>query len=666
MPNSFQEDEKQSARDAARTIGRALRYIGPFRRDFGIKLTLLLLSFIPMMLLPWPTKILVDHVIRGIPFGEEPRPYPFFLEPLIQAASELSPTAVLVWTIAAQFCLLVGIGAFGVASRERNSANGDGIPQGWDTATRTENEANSGFSLVGGLFGLLDYRFTMRLTQKLNHHYRTHLFGRISSLPMTSLDDGRIGDAVFRVMYDTTSITQACYALVLTPLTSPLYILLSIWVLGLVYGWVSPIVFAGLAFLLVAFIPTLPLAGFQRLYASRSRQAGAKTTSTIEESMSNVLAVQSLGGEARELDRFDTDSANSFRQYRLKVLVDLITYSIAAVFGGGLVIYVFFHVGDGIVDGLYSPGDFAVLLPFFVGIASASIDLGALWIRLQGDSTGLNRVFFLMDAASERDSESDRALGPLQEKLELQAVSFAYETGRPTLEGINLTARSGQVIALAGPAGAGKTTIAQLIPRFINPSHGRVLIDGQNIADYSLDSLRSQISFVFQETSLFDATVEDNIRLGHPEATESEICEAARLAGASDFIESLPDGYQTRLGRGGGKLSVGQRQRIAIARALVRNTPILILDEPTSALDPETEQRLVSALREASRTRLVIVIAHRLSTIREADEILFVEEGRIVERGNHPHLMNRPNGRYRQYVNMQTLGTDSPTSPTTP
>ena len=618
-----------------------------------------------MMLLPWPTKILVDHVIRGIPFGEQPRPYPFFLEPLIHMASELSPTAVLVWTIAAQFCLLVGIGAFGVASRERNSANGNGIPEGWDTATRTENEANSGFSLVGGLFGLLDYRFTMKLTQKLNHHYRTHLFGRISALPMRSLDDERIGDAVFRVMYDTTAITQACYALILTPLTSPLYILLSIWVLGLVYGWVSPIVLAGLGFLLVALIPTLPFAGLQRLYASRSRQAGAATTSTIEESMSNVLAVQSLGGEARERTRFDSDSANSFRQYRLKVLIDLITYSVAAIFGGGLVIYVFFHVGDGIVDGLYSPGDFAVLLPFFVGIASASIDLGALWIRLQGDSTGLNRVFFLMDAASERDFDSDRRLDPLQKQLDLQSVSFAYEAGRPTLDHVDLTARPGQIVALAGPAGAGKTTIASLIPRFIDPNEGRILIDGQNIADYSLDSLRSQISFVFQETSLFDATVEDNIRLGHPEATEQEIREAARLAGASDFIENLPDGYQTRLGRGGGKLSVGQRQRIAIARALVRNTPILILDEPTSALDPETEQRLVSTLREASRTRLVLVIAHRLSTIREADQILFVEGGRIVERGDHSSLMNRSGGRYRHYVNMQTLGIDPPPSPAT-
>ncbi len=660
MARPFQEEEKQSGLAAAQTIVRALRYVRPFRRDFGIKLALLLFSFVPMMLLPWPTKILVDHVIRGIPFGDQPRPYPFFLEPLIQLASELSPTAVLVWTIGAQFVLLVAIGAFGIASRERDSANSNGIPQGWDTATRTENEANSGFSLVGGLFGLLDYRFTMKLTQKFNHHYRTQLFGRIQSLPMTSLDDERIGDAVYRVMYDTAAITQACYALILTPLASPLYIFLSVWILGLVYGWVSPIIFAGLAFMLVALVPTLPFAGLQRLYASRSRRAGATTTSAIEESMSNVLAVQSLGGEERERTRFDADSADSFKQYRLKILIDLITYSVAAVFGAGLVIYVFLYVGDGIVDGLYSPGDFAVLLPFFIGIASASIELGALWIRLQGDSTGLNRVFFLMDAPSERDVDPDSALRPLQDKLEIQEVSFAYEAGRLTLDQVDLTAQRGQVIALAGPAGAGKTTIAHLIPRFITPDLGRVLIDGQNVAEYSLDSLRSQISFVFQETILFDATIADNIKLGRPEATETEIREAARLAGASDFIQALPDGYQTRLGRGGGKLSVGQRQRIAIARALVRDTPILILDEPTSALDPETEQKLVTALREASQTRLVLVIAHRLSTIREADQILFVEDGRIIERGDHDTLMNLPEGRYRHYINMQTLGIDPP------
>ena len=372
--------------------------------------------------------------------------------------------------------------------------------------------------------------------------------------------------------------------------------------------------------------------------------------------MSNVVAVQSLGGEQRERQRFDEDSSNSFRQYRLKVLLDLTTYAFAALFGSGLVIYIFLYIGDGVIDGLYSPGDFAVLLPFFVTIATASIDIGALWIRLQNESTGLNRVFFLMDARSERDTDGAQALAPIRESLKVENVSFAYTHDSNTLEEVSFEARVGEIVALAGPAGAGKTTIASLVPRFVSPKSGRILIDEQDISEVTLDSLRRQVSFVFQETMLFDATVEENIKLGKAEATETEVRIAARTAGAHEFIEALPDGYQTRLGRAGGKLSVGQRQRLSIARALVRDTPILILDEPTSALDPDTERRLVASLREASRTRIVLVIAHRLSTIRESDQILFLESGRIVERGDHATLMVQPNGRYRRYVEMQTQG----------
>jgi ABC-type multidrug transport system fused ATPase/permease subunit len=207
-----------------------------------------------------------------------------------------------------------------------------------------------------------------------------------------------------------------------------------------------------------------------------------------------------------------------------------------------------------------------------------------------------------------------------------------------------------------GPAGAGKTTLAWLIPRFVSPSNGRVLFDGVDAALGTLASIRDQVAFVFQETVLFDASVEENIRLGRPDASETEIRRAAQIAGADDFIRRLPEGYATRLGRGGGKLSVGQKQRLSIARALVRRSRILILDEPTSALDTDTEQRLVTALREASRERVVIVIAHRLSTIRDADQILFLSEGRILERGSHEELIARPGGAYRRFVELQTQG----------
>jgi ABC-type multidrug transport system fused ATPase/permease subunit len=211
----------------------------------------------------------------------------------------------------------------------------------------------------------------------------------------------------------------------------------------------------------------------------------------------------------------------------------------------------------------------------------------------------------------------------------------------------------GEVTALVGPAGSGKTTLVSLLPRFLSPSAGLVQIDGSDVESLTLASLRARTAFVFQETVLFDTSIEDNLRLGRPDASDEEIRRAARSAGADEFIRALPDGYRTRLGRAGGKLSGGQKQRLAIARALVRDAGILILDEPTSALDPESEARIIGALQEAARTRVVIVIAHRLSSIRSADAILFLERGRIVERGTHAELIRSPDGAYRRFVELQ-------------
>ena len=235
-------------------------------------------------------------------------------------------------------------------------------------------------------------------------------------------------------------------------------------------------------------------------------------------------------------------------------------------------------------------------------------------------------------------------------------MSFTYEDGTEALHDVDLEARIGQMTALVGPAGAGKTTLAYLLCGFLEPTRGRVTLDGADLRRFTIDSVRSQIAFVFQETALFDDTVEANIRLGKPDASEADVRLAARRAGADEFIQQLPHGYHTRLGRGGGKLSVGQKQRLSIARALVRDAPVLVLDEPTSALDPETERRLLHALREAGRDRLVLVIAHRLSTVRAADQILFLEAGRVIERGSHDELMQRPGGTYRRFVDLQTRG----------
>jgi len=648
-----QENLDPSGGEALSMIRRALRYVAPFGHEFRVKIGLMMLSLLPMVLLPWPIRVVIDHVIGDANIAEPIRPFPFFVQPFIDMLVGASKLELLIASVSVEFVLLVLVGAFGTAGRERSTADAY-MAGGQDSATQTENEANSGFSLIGGVLGLIDFRYTMRLTQKLNHHYRSRLYERMQSLPMTTFDDERIGDAVYRVMYDTPAITNVCYRVILTPLGAPAAIVLIVTVLSEVYGAGSPVVMLAVLFLPVVLIATLPFATVIRRRGSRSRGTGSTTTTTVEEGMSNIVAVQSLGGEGRERERFDEDSEGSFKAFRRLVAMGMASFLTATIAGMGLTAWVFLYVGDNIIDGHLSVGDLAVLLPYFSIIATSSVDLGALWVRIQESSTGLGRVFFLMDLPSEADSEGSDELATAREVVAVESVGYAYEQDHPILSGVSFEARRGQLTAFVGPAGAGKTTLAYMIPRFLVPDSGRVTIDGVDTADVTLSSLRKNITFVFQETALFDATVEQNLRLGNPDATAEEMRAACTTAGIADFIDTLPDGYRTRLGRAGGKLSVGQKQRLSIARALVCDAPIMIFDEPTSALDSETEARVAAALLKAAEDRIVIVIAHRLSTVRNAGKIIFLQDGRILEQGSHVELMGHEGGPYRRFVELQT------------
>jgi subfamily B ATP-binding cassette protein MsbA len=649
----MQDSEFLTNRETIRVIGRAVRYIGPFRSRFAVKLGLMLASLIPMLMLPWPVKIIIDNVIEGRPIDDPVRPYPALIEPVMNTLVGLTPMEILFAVIAFQATLFLVIGAFGTTGAEGESAEAY-LASGYDTASRTENEANAGFSLTGGLLGLFDFRWTMRLTQSLNHYYRTQLFDRVQTLPMTAFDDERIGDAVYRVMYDTPTITNACYRILLSPVTAPIHILLTVAILASLFGDQPLLIGAALSFLPLALLATLPLASAMRRDSGRSRKAGATATSTAEEGMSNILAVQSLGGEDRQRERYEKDSWSAFSRYRAVFRLGIYAVVIAFVPGVFIIGYAYLTAIDLVIAEEISVGDFGLIITYFFHILISAQSLGGLWFSLQGSAAGLHRVFYLMDLPGEGDGSAGDELPTIREGVSIEKVDFAYADGTPALRGVELSARVGQMIAFVGPAGAGKTTLAYLIPRFVLPDSGRVRIDGHDIAEVSLDSLRRQIAFVFQETVLFDATVEENIRLGMPGATDEQVREAARLADAAEFIDKLPQGYATPLGRAGGKLSVGQKQRLSLARALVRDARILILDEPTSALDPETETRFVETLRKVSRDRLVVVIAHRLSTVREADEILFLADGEITERGTHAALLERPGGAYRRFVEMQS------------
>ena len=264
------------------------------------------------------------------------------------------------------------------------------------------------------------------------------------------------------------------------------------------------------------------------------------------------------------------------------------------------------------------------------------------------------RIFFFIDYESDDDRTGGADLPTITEGVDIEHVDYAYPDGRKALADVSLSMRLGETIAIVGPSGAGKTSLGYLVPGFLTPSRGRVLIDGRDLATLDIDCVRSHVAYVFQEHLLLAESIRENLLLANADATEEQMRQALELAGCMPFVGAMPDGIDTPLGLSGNTLSVGQQQRLCIARGLVRDARVLILDEPTSALDPETENALFDSLDRLAENRLLIVIAHRLSTIRRADRIAFLDEGALLETGSHDELMRRERGAYRRFVELRS------------
>jgi len=637
---------------AGRLLLRAVHYLSPFPGMLAGKLGFGVIAIFTALLLPWPLKVLIDHVILQIPVDAPVHPYPLFVEPFVAPLIGAPPTTVLAWTVAAQALLLLLVGAFGSDGRERGAAD-TYVGAGQDTATTTENEANAGFSFVGGVIGWIETLWTLRLTQALNHHYRTALFARLVRLPMVALDDARIGDAIYRVMYDTPSVTNVCYRLALTPILAPFGLLATAAALFLTFGNHPRLALIALGFLPLSVATTLPFARAIRLRAGDSRVAGAAATSGLEEGLGNLAAVQALGASGVARARFDRESWQSFLRFRRLVAVILATIVVSTLAGSALGIAAFLHTVDLVIAGAISPGDATLLFTYYGGVVFFSVELGALWVRVQGSVAGIARVFALMDLPLEDEPAGTDVPPVVRERVTLDGVGFAYPAGARVLDDVSCELRAGEITAVVGPAGAGKTTLASLIAGFARPDTGRLRFDHADVTAMPLATRRQASAYVFQESALLDGTVADNVRLGRPAATDAEVARALELAGAAEFVGALPAGAASPVGRSGGALSVGQRQRVAIARALVRDAPVLILDEPTSALDPESERALVATLRAVRAGRVVLVVTHRLALARAADHLLVVEGGRIVEAGRPAELAARPEGAYRRMIALE-------------
>ncbi|MXY56572.1 MAG: ABC transporter ATP-binding protein [Gammaproteobacteria bacterium] len=634
-------------RETLRLVGRAISYIRYFWVRFTAKFLLMWLSLLSPLILPWPLKIVIDNVVLGTP--TDPEAFPVYFAPFVRFLDGMGPVEMMLWIVSLGAVLVIAFGAFGTATDFTEAQ----LEEGHDTATQTENEANAAYSKFAGIAGFVEFRLQLRLSQALNHLLRSQLFERIQALPMRVLNDQRIGDSLYRVLYDTPALTNVFYQIIMSPVLAIITAFVILLVMSFNYGDAPEVVYIALFILPMQSLAIIPFPRLMRRKSQASRAAGAVTTGNVEEGMSNVLAVQSLGGNRQERGRFDRHSNESFKRFRGQVLVGIMVRASMGVARGLLGLVAFYLISARVIEGVLTPGDYGVLIYYYAWFSGALTAIPYVWIRIQHNIPGVRRVFFLMDLPGEAYT-TGRQIERIRDGFEMRGVGLEYPDGRRALSGIDLNAKVGDIVALVGPTGAGKTTLAHLLPAFHAPTEGTLSIDGVDVSRIAVASLRRHVAYVFQETQLFSDSIFDNIRYAKHDATLAEVERVARIAGAHDFIAGLPNGYDTQLGTVTSKLSVGQKQRIAIARGLLQDASILILDEPTSALDPETEAYLVDALEEAAKDKLVVVIAHRLSTVARAHKVVFLEGGKIVEQGPPEDLLGNPDGRYRAFVQLQS------------
>lgn len=645
------ETEITSA-EALHLLWRCLKLISDVRGWFMAKLLLGLGALGVGLLMPWLAKIVIDNVILQKSLVDNEVPYPPFMQPIVTFLEGQTPLEIM-FTLSIGFLVgmvLVGFRSEGVGAQLFGSSL-----TGQDETGVAENKVSASYSEAGGLWGLVEYWVGVRLTQYVANNIRTRLFARLTRLPMTTLADKRTGDSIYRVLYDTAAIPQASVDMTLSLTFALLGAVINMYLIEYSYGRAAPeIVWITWTILPMMLLLTFPASNLMRRINQNNRSAGSATTNAMEETVSNMDAVQSLGGMQQEVAKFASRSNESYFRQRVALIIGGLLFLMGALAVLGVALWVILIVTNGIIEGAMSPGDFGVLLTIFFGIAFGAVELGVFWLSLQVQVAPARRIFFYMDYESDDDDTSGEMLDQINDEIVIENVHFAYPDGRRSLNDVNLTLPMGEVVAFVGPSGAGKTSLAYLIPGFLKPTQGRVLIDGNDLKDLNIDSVRSHIAYVFQEHLLLAESIADNLLLANPEATEAEIIDALTMAGCMSFIDEMPDGIHTVLGRAGNTLSVGQQQRLCIARGIVRDARILILDEPTAALDPETENALFESLQDIAANRLLIVIAHRLSTIRRANHIVFIEEGSVVASGSHDDLMADTQGRYRRFVELQS------------
>jgi ATP-binding cassette subfamily B protein/subfamily B ATP-binding cassette protein MsbA len=563
------------------------------------------------ILKPWPLKVLIDHAL-----GEQPLP------PALAQGAALLPGSstregLVAWSVGATIVLVLAGWAIGVARAYANIAFG----------------------------------------QCMVYDLATDLFNKLQRLSLRFHSRQSVGDSIRRVTTDC-----GCVSVIVKDAFLPLVTSIVTLVAMFAVMWrMEP----RLTLVSLAVVPWLVviLRRYMRPMLERSyeqQEAEGRMYGVVERALSALPVVQAFGREPTNdrafeqtgNDAIDSAVASTVVGLKFKVLTGLGTAC-----GTALIIW----IGAGsVLRGDLTVGGILVFLGYLAALYGPLETLTYVPSTTQGAAGSARRVLEVLEMPADVvDRAGARRVEPLSGYVSIEGVDFGYEPGRPILEDVSFEVRPGETVAIVGATGAGKSTLVGLLPRFHDAWSGRVAIDGIDVRDIALKSLRSNVAIVLQDAFLFPMSIADNIAYGRPHAARSEIEEAARAANAHEFITRLPAGYDTVVGERGATLSGGERQRLSIARAILKNAPVLILDEPTSAIDARTEAALLQGLDRLMRGRTTIVIAHRLSTIAKADSIVVMERGRIVEKGTHAELLTR-GGVYARYFALQTAGEGEP------
>ena len=506
------------------------------------------------------------------------------------------------------------------------------------------------------------------ILQRINQDLRLALVERWHRLSLNYHSDHRVGDSIYRIYQDSAQVTAVIQRLVAVVQALMTYFT-CVFLVSLLSPWIGLIAIS-------VVIPGLLWARWamprMRVRSLIARATNSDLTSRIQEAFSAFRIIKANSASTRVQNLLEQDSAIAFNAaYRARSIVAFVTiimFTIASAFliGGEFTMAWWAN---------QSNPTWASELMALVGVSFVVWNLAAFnwtkgefdqasgsvrwlmrqWLQAQDLAMGLQRVFNILDIEPDIEDEAEAVpLDAIHDEIRFDRVSFNYEPGRPVLSDVSFTAKPGTVTAIVGPTGSGKTTVMSLLLRLYDPASGSITIDARNINQFQVQSLRGKVAIALQENVLFASSVRDNIRYVVPDADEDAVRDAVRVACMDDYIDGLPFGLDTILGDRGGKLSTGQRQRLSIARAVVRDTPILILDEPTAALDAATEHRVMNNLAEWGRDRVIFLITHRISTIRRADNILYLDEGHIIENGDHAALMSIEGGRYRAFVDAES------------